>query len=39
VAAAPPFGGRMEVDRVILFRSHLGAGAPRYERIADFPLT
>ena len=39
VAATPAFGGRMEVDAVVLFRSHLGSGPPRYERIASFPLS
>jgi 2'-5' RNA ligase len=38
VDAAPPFGGRMRVDAFILFRSHLGGGAPRYERMATVPL-
>jgi RNA 2',3'-cyclic 3'-phosphodiesterase len=27
-----------EVDRVVLFRSHLGRPAPRYEPLARFPL-
>ncbi|HEX8363434.1 MAG TPA: RNA 2',3'-cyclic phosphodiesterase [Longimicrobium sp.] len=39
VAAAPPFGGRMAVGEVVLFRSHLGAGPPRYEAIRRFDLT
>ncbi len=38
IAAASPFGGRMTVDGFVLFRSHLGAGAPRYERVERFPL-
>ncbi|HLL81065.1 MAG TPA: RNA 2',3'-cyclic phosphodiesterase [Longimicrobium sp.] len=38
VAAAPPFGGRMEVDGVVLFRSHLGSGPPRYEALQRFAL-
>lgn len=38
VAAAPPFGGRMEVDGVVLFRSHLGTGPPRYEAMRKFGL-
>jgi 2'-5' RNA ligase len=39
VAAAPAFARRMEVDAVVLFRSHLGAGPPRYERMASFALS
>ncbi len=27
------------VDRIVLFRSHLGRPAPRYEPLASFPLT
>ncbi len=38
VAAAPPFGGRMEVGEVVLFRSHLGSGPPRYEALQRFAL-
>jgi 2'-5' RNA ligase len=38
VAAAPPFGGRMDVDAAVLFRSHLGGGPPRYEVVDTFPL-
>jgi 2'-5' RNA ligase len=38
VAAAPAFGGRMEVDAVVLFRSHLGSGPPRYEQMRTFAL-
>jgi 2'-5' RNA ligase len=29
----------MEVGEVVLFRSHLGAGPPRYEAIKRFDLT
>ncbi|CAA9305823.1 MAG: hypothetical protein AVDCRST_MAG68-816 [uncultured Gemmatimonadetes bacterium] len=39
VTAAPRFGGRMEVRAVVLFRSHLGAGPPRYEALKRFGLT
>lgn len=39
IDAAPPFGGRMTVDGFILFRSHLGGGPPRYERVERFPLS
>jgi len=38
IDAAPPFGGRMTVDGFVLFRSHLGGGPPRYERVQHFPL-
>lgn len=38
VQSAPPFGGRTTVDGFVLFRSHLGGGAPRYERVERFPL-
>lgn len=38
IDAAPPFGGRMTVDGFTLFRSHLGGGPPRYERVRHFPL-
>jgi len=39
IEAAPPFGGRMTVDGFVLFRSHLGGGPPRYERVEHFPLS
>ena len=39
VAAAPAFGGRMEVEGIVLFRSHLGSGPPRYEALRTFALT
>jgi 2'-5' RNA ligase len=35
--AAMP-GGRIVVDRVVLYRSHLGRGPARYEKLADLPL-
>ncbi len=38
IAAAPPFAARMRVDAVTLFRSHLGGGPPRYERMEEFAL-
>jgi 2'-5' RNA ligase len=28
----------MTVDGFVLFRSHLGGGPPRYERVEHFPL-
>lgn len=36
--AVPPVGLSMMVDRVVLYRSHLGPGGPRYEQVEDFPL-
>ena len=39
IDAAPSFGGRMTVDGFVLFRSHLGGGPPRYERVEHFPLS
>ncbi|HET6228560.1 MAG TPA: RNA 2',3'-cyclic phosphodiesterase [Longimicrobiaceae bacterium] len=36
--AIPPFRARMRVDSVVLFRSRLGAGPPRYEAVETFPL-
>jgi len=38
IAAAPPFGTRMRVVSFVLFRSHLGGGPARYERMEVFPL-
>lgn len=38
IEAAAPFGGRMAVDAVVLFRSHLGGGPPRYERMLTVPF-
>jgi RNA 2',3'-cyclic 3'-phosphodiesterase len=38
LAAVPPFNGRIRVDGVVLFRSHLGSGPPRYERMETFAL-
>ena len=28
----------MQVDRVVLYRSHLGRGGARYEAVEEFPL-
>jgi len=36
--AVPPLGLAMAVDRVVLYRSHLGPGGPRYEEVESFPL-
>jgi 2'-5' RNA ligase len=36
--AVPPVGLAMPVDRVALYRSHLGPGGPRYEEMEAFPL-
>lgn len=30
--------GQLSVDRLVLYRSHLGTAAARYEAIAEFPL-
>lgn len=35
---ASPSGERFDVDRISLFRSHLGRPEPRYEELAAFPL-
>lgn len=35
---APPFGERLRVEEVVLFRSHLGRGPARYEPVERFPL-
>ncbi|HEX8906635.1 MAG TPA: RNA 2',3'-cyclic phosphodiesterase [Longimicrobiaceae bacterium] len=39
IDSAGPFGGMMMVDSVVLFRSHLGGGPPRYERMLVLPLS
>jgi len=36
--AVPSLGVAMAVDRVVLYRSHLGPGGPRYEEVEAFPL-
>jgi 2'-5' RNA ligase len=36
--AVPPLGLAMPVNRVVLYRSHLGPGGPRYEEVEAFPL-
>lgn len=38
VERVPPFPERMEVDEVVLFRSHLGPSGARYEAVERFPL-
>jgi 2'-5' RNA ligase len=38
VEAANPFAGSLAVDRLVLFRSHLGRGGARYEEKESFPL-
>jgi RNA 2',3'-cyclic 3'-phosphodiesterase len=37
--AVPALGMTMPVARVVLYRSHLGPGGPRYEELEEFPLT
>lgn len=36
--AATPIDVAMEIDRVVLYRSHLGRGGARYEVVEEFPL-
>jgi len=36
--AVPALGLDMAVERVVLYRSHLGRGGPRYEEMEAFPL-
>jgi 2'-5' RNA ligase len=38
LAQVPPFGGTLCVGEVVLFRSHLGGGPPRYEAVERFAL-
>jgi len=38
IESAGLFGLVMPVDRVVLYRSHLGRGGARYEEIEEFPL-
>jgi 2'-5' RNA ligase len=38
LAQVPPFAGTMRVGEVVLFRSHLGSGPPRYEAVERFAL-
>jgi len=38
LASTPPFGVGMRVDRIVLYRSHLGRPAARYEELESFPL-
>lgn len=38
LAAVPPAGIAMQVERVVLYRSHLGPGGARYEQVEEFPL-
>jgi 2'-5' RNA ligase len=33
-----PLDVAMEVDRIVLYRSHLGRGGARYEAVEEFPL-
>ncbi len=37
--AVPALRLAMPVDRVVLYRSHLGPGGPRYEEVEAFPLS
>jgi 2'-5' RNA ligase len=38
MAGDPPPPGRIDVDQLVLFRSHLGRGPARYEALASAPL-
>lgn len=38
IESVAPFDGRLAVDSVILYRSHLGGGPPRYDAVERFPL-
>jgi RNA 2',3'-cyclic 3'-phosphodiesterase len=38
IAGLPSFDIPLQVDRVVLFRSELGGGTPRYEEVESFPL-
>jgi 2'-5' RNA ligase len=38
VEGVEPFGVSMPVDRVVVYRSHLGRGPARYEEFEEFPL-
>ncbi|MFH2072363.1 MAG: RNA 2',3'-cyclic phosphodiesterase, partial [Actinomycetota bacterium] len=38
LAAMPPLGVVMPVDRIVLYRSHLGRGGASYQEIEEFPL-
>jgi RNA 2',3'-cyclic 3'-phosphodiesterase len=38
IESAPPLDAKMRVDEVVLFRSHLGGGPPRYEAVERFGL-
>jgi 2'-5' RNA ligase len=38
IARVPEFGRTMQVDRITVFRSHLGRGGAQYERLEELPL-
>ena len=38
IEKVPPFPGRLPVDRIVLYRSHLGRGGAKYEELEVFPL-
>jgi 2'-5' RNA ligase len=38
LAKVPPFAGRMDVEQVVLYRSQLGNGPPRYDAVERFTL-
>jgi 2'-5' RNA ligase len=39
IEAVPPFPASLAVDRVVLYRSHLGRGGARYEELESFLLS
>jgi 2'-5' RNA ligase len=38
IETAVPFAGSLPVDRLVVYRSHLGRGGARYEELESFPL-
>lgn len=38
IDAVTPFAGSLWVDRLVVYRSHLGPGGARYEALETFPL-
>ena len=38
IEAVAPFAGSLQVDRLVVYLSHLGPGGARYEELESFPL-
>jgi RNA 2',3'-cyclic 3'-phosphodiesterase len=38
IASTPPLDMRSSIDEIVVLRSHLGGGSPRYEPLERFPL-